>query len=69
MFAIMERVRKIVVSYAIKKHLGGKFYIVEFYRYSNENGLRKRKLKDYRNLTYSEAEVAIYKLESKIKTN
>ena len=55
---------KVIDGYQMKKQLHGLFKIVEVYHYSNELGnIRKRTL--CKNLTLSDAEDKIYRLETK----
>lgn len=55
----------IIDGYQMKKQLHAGFKIVEYFHYSNENYLRKRVL--FKNLTLSDAEDKLYRLESKLK--
>lgn len=49
----------------MKRQIHGGFKIIEYSRMSNDTGAKKRTL--YKNLTLTEADDAIYKLESKLK--
>lgn len=54
---------RIVDGYQMKKQQHGLFKIVEFYHYSNEQAIRRRTIS--KNLTLSDAEDKIYRLETK----
>lgn len=54
----------IILGYQLKKHLHGRFKIVEFSRYSNEQFIRKKT--KYKHLNLSDAEDLLFRLESKL---
>ena len=54
---------KIIDGYQTKKQQHGRFKIVEHFHFSNETFFRKRTI--YKDLTLSEAEDKIYRLETK----
>ena len=56
--------KRITEGYQMKRHLHGGFRIVEFWRLSNENNIRKRCVAKHLNL--NEAEDLLYKLEAKL---
>ena len=56
---------RIIDGYHMKKQLHRGFKILEYYHYSNEQSYRRRTL--YKNLTLTDAEDKLYRLESKIK--
>lgn len=55
---------KVVEGYQMKKQQRGGFKIIEYWRMSNEESLRKRTL--YKNLNMMDAENILYQLESKL---
>lgn len=56
---------RLIEGYQVKKQLHGGFKIVEYTRMSNEDVVRKRTI--YKNLTLTDAEDILYRLESKQK--
>lgn len=56
---------RIIDGYRMKKQLHGGFKIVEYSHFSNESFLRKKVL--HKNLTLTDAEDKLYRLESKLK--
>lgn len=57
--------KRIIDGYRMKRQIHGRFKIIEYSRMSNDTGAKKRTL--YKNLTLTEADDAIYKLELKLK--
>lgn len=55
--------KRVVEGYQMKKQLHGGFKIIEYTRMSNEQGIRKRTI--YKNLTLTDAEDILYRLETK----
>ena len=55
---------RIIDGYQMKKHRHGGFRIVEYSHFSNENFVRKKTV--FKNLTLSDAEDKLYRLESKL---
>lgn len=56
---------RVIDGYQMKKQLHGGFKIVEYSHFNNEDFLRKRTV--HKNLTLSDAEDKLYRLESKLK--
>ena len=55
---------RVIEGYAMKKQLRGGYKIIEYWRMSNEEGVRKRTL--HKNLPMTDAEDKLYRLENKI---
>lgn len=55
--------KRVVEGYQMKKQLHGGFKIIEYARMSNEQHVRKRTI--YKNLTLTDAEDILYRLETK----
>lgn len=55
--------KRVIEGYQMKKQLRGGFKIVEFSRMSNEDVIRRRTI--HKNLTLTDAENILYKLETR----
>ena len=59
----MKKPKRIIVGYKMKHQQSGGFKVVEYSRMDNESYVRKRVLK--KNMTMTDADDYIYRLESK----
>lgn len=55
--------KRVIEGYQMKKQLHGGFKIVEYSRMSNEDVIRRRTI--HKNLTLTDAENILYKLETR----